>query len=448
MAELDELQALAANIAAQAQDLEERINAYRDTKVVPLPNGWYQAGDVVTAVITGEPPTEPAPTPTPEPEGERVTTTTDLAALTQSRPAGHVFRLAKGTYRFHDIEPKDRMQFLGDETDTVIINGEGRENAFHGLAQGVVIRRMTFEGFDNLGGTKAQQQAPIRGTRALWHTTPGTPQAKGWLIEDVVARHNVAGGLFLGHDFIVRNVEAHHNGVVGISGSMGYAGGALLEDVEVHHNGTAAAQGVFANGGGVKFGSSGTAAKPIIFRRVKTHHQRIGLWGDIGCRNFIIEDIDAWDHETSAVVYEISEGFKMTGGRVVRSNGWENWRGNFNSAAVNIAESANALTEGVLFKDCLSGAGVRQNKRPHRPAEDFLDNYDFINTQARNIVYRNCRHEGVTNVGLSIGTTGSGIADLGSVRYEGNPYTNPGGMKFWWNGQQQTYDQWTAAGRR
>ena len=103
--------------------------------------------------------------------GTPVTPTTDLAALVAQKPDGTCFRLAAGTYRFHDVVPKSGMAFIGAGTSTVSSNGADHENAFHGQADRVTIAQMTFTGFDSSGGTSRQEQAPIRGTRACGPVT-------------------------------------------------------------------------------------------------------------------------------------------------------------------------------------------------------------------------------------------------------------------------------------
>jgi len=64
-----------------------------------------------------------------------VTPSDDLANLVDDYPAGTCFYLLNGNYNFGNVYPKDNMKFTGQSRLGVQINGNGFENAFHGVVR-------------------------------------------------------------------------------------------------------------------------------------------------------------------------------------------------------------------------------------------------------------------------------------------------------------------------
>ncbi|MGH1506389.1 MAG: malectin domain-containing carbohydrate-binding protein [Acidimicrobiales bacterium] len=370
----------------------------------------------------------------------------NLSSTVASSAAGTCFRLAAGTYRFHDVVPKDDMVFVGASASTVIVDGNGRENAFHGTASNVTIGRMTFSTFNSSAGTSRQEQSPIRGTARLWASDRGQ-MATGWLVEDIVSHSNYASGIFMGEHWIVRNSEFHSNGVTGIGGDH-FVGG-LIEGNVVHHNGAQQAAGALVNGGGIKVTQAGTPAHPVIVRDNEIYaNQKIGIWCDIGCDGFHVLDNYIHDHVSRGVMYELSSNLLVRGNTILRSNTWTNFNGEFNAGAITVGESSGALVENNLIETAEAGVTVRQT---HRPAsgENFLYNYPYVNWTVRDVVVRNNVIRDTGQMGISTGQTGRGeIADPNSVVFTGNSYDDPSSMTFWWNnGERLNFAQWQAAGR-
>ncbi|MEM8924359.1 MAG: right-handed parallel beta-helix repeat-containing protein [Actinomycetota bacterium] len=370
----------------------------------------------------------------------------DLATTVAQQPAGTCFLLAAGTYRFHDVEPKDGMAFIGASTESVIVDGDGYENAFHGTADGVTIADMTFQNFNDSAGTSRQEQAPIRGTAALWQSDRGA-MATNWLITDIVSHSNYASGIFLGEHWTVRNSVFHSNGVTGIGGDEILGG--VIEANIVHSNGGQQAGGALVNGGGLKITQAGTPTHPVVVRNNEFYeNENIAIWCDIGCDGLHVFDNYIHDHVSRGVMYELSSNVVVRGNMILRSNTWTNFNGDWNAGAITIGESSGALVENNLIDVAQTGVVVRQTKRP-ASGESFLYGYTYVNWVSATVTVRNNVITNTGRMGISTGITGTGlITQPQTITFTGNSYDNPSGMDFWWNdGVQQSFAQWQAAGR-
>lgn len=370
----------------------------------------------------------------------------DFATTVSQHPAGTCFVLAAGTYRFHDVIPKDNMSFIGVATATVILDGNGYENAFHGTTNGVTIAQMTFKNFNASGGTTRQEQGPIRGTSALWASDPGA-MATNWVISDVVSYGNYASGIFLGDHWTVRNSIFHSNGVTGIGGDSIVGG--LIEANIIYGNGAHQATGALVNGGGMKVAQAGSPANPVVVRNNEFYdNEKIAIWCDIGCDGFHVIDNYIHDHPSRGIMFELSSNLVARGNTILRSNTWTNFLGDFNAGAITMGESRDGLIENNLIDDARAGVTLRQTNRP-TSHEAFLNNYPYVNYISSNITVRNNIFRNTGMMGISTGATGVGqITAPETISFTGNSYDNPGAMTFWWNnGQQMTFAQWQAAGR-
>lgn len=371
----------------------------------------------------------------------------DLASIVSNAEPGTCFSLAPGEYRFSGVVPKDYMTFLGSGRDEVIVIGDsGKENAFSGTAHSVTIAQMTFRDFTGNGGQKLQEQAPIRGTRAIWLSDRGE-MATDWLIEDIEASGNAANGLFLGDHFTVRDSTFSDNGIAGIGGSELVGG--LLEGNNVFANGADQASGALINGAGMKFTGAGTPEAPLVVSANEVHNNiDNGIWCDIGCNGFEVVDNFIHDHRSRAVMIELSSNTYIADNLIVDSNTWTDYGRDFNAGAITVAESSSSVVEGNYIDGAKSGIIVRQTRRPG-PSEGFLNNYQGVTFVAADVVVRDNSIRDTEAMGVSTGVTGNGIiTDLGSIRFEGNNYSGASGMAFWWAGQTRlSYDDWLAAGR-
>ena len=372
----------------------------------------------------------------------------DLASVVAAAESGTCFLLAPGEYRFSNVEPKDHMTFLGTaRADVRVVGDSSTENAFFGTATGVTIGRMTFTGFLGNGGTKPQEQAPVRGTSELWGSDRGE-MASEWLIEDVESSNNVASGIFLGDNFTIRHGIFADNGVTGLGGSEIVGG--LIEGNIVTGNGADAADGELANGGGMKFTQAIAGDEPLTVRQNEVYgNVGIGIWCDIACDGFNVEGNYIHDQEDRGIMYELSSNATIRDNLIVDANRWTNFTRDFNAGAITLGESRDVLVEGNYIEQAVAGVVVRQTRRPVMPKESFLNEYEGVTFVSGNILVRNNHLVAVEAMGVSTGATGGGlIANPDSIRFEGNAYDNPGGMAFWWNnGQRLDFNGWQGAGR-
>ena len=372
----------------------------------------------------------------------------NLPATVANKPEGTCFLLTNGTYQFHDVVPKNGMAFVGASTAGVIVDGRTRENAFHGTTDGVTIAQMTFKNFNNAMGTAAQEQAPIRGTSALW-ASDADEMATNWTITNIVATGGVASGIFLGDNFIVRNSELYGNGVTGIGGDS--ITGATIEGNIIHDNGGRSASGAAANGAGIKVTQAGREATPVIVRNNELYNnQREAIWCDLGCHH--MEVLDNWihDHYSRGIMFELSDHLVARGNLIQRSNTWTDFAGDFNAGAVTVGESTNALVENNRIEGAQSAVVVRHTVRPW-PGEDFSA-YPAVVYNTANVQVKNNDIRTSGNVGISLGTTPvtsdpATSIDPNTIVFSGNTYDSSGTMTFWWMGQPLSFDAWRAAGR-
>ena len=397
------------------------------------------------------------------PPGPPVTKCDPATQVTVSPPAsnfdqvvagaaeGTCFFLQSGQYNFHDVHPKNNMKFVGASRSEVVVNGNGFENAFSGNASNVAISNFTLRGFNNSAGQALQEQAPIRGTLGIWQSTPGT-MATNWLIEQMNISGNVASGIFVGDNFTVRNSEISDNGVTGIGGDE--FSGAVIQTNNIHGNGGSAAGGVNANGAGIKFTqANGTQNRVYITDNVVNSHN-IGIWCDVNCNGITINNNKVNISTSSAIFYEISKNAVIANNTISNSSSWVDWNGEFNNGSIGIGESAYVLIEGNTIDFGKSAITIRQTRRPFS-GEDYLSgliaNGVPLNTTTHDITVNNNNINGSGSIGASNGPSGAGLMDYGTIRFTNNVYNGAdqnGSIQFWWNGTQQSYATWKAAGRQ
>ncbi len=390
--------------------------------------------------------TLPTSPPTVTCDGKKVvevTASSDLKGLVSE--AGNdeaCFRLANGNYSFGNIRPRSYQTFLGASAGGVIVNGNGFENAFHGTALGVSISNFTLTGFNGTGGTKLQEQSPIRGSDALWSDS----KANGWIIENMAIHGNAAAGVFMGDNFTVRNSVIYNNGVTGIGGDS-FIGG-RIEGNEVYNNGFNAATGADQNGAGIKVTQvKGTGTRLLITGNKKIHDNDIGIWCDVDCDGVTIENNEVYNHKTTGIFYEISRNGVIRNNVVTNSSTWVNWNGAFNNGSISAGESQNVTIEGNTVNGGASAITIRGTLRPAAGESYLINSNPNRNTTTSNITVRNNIINGSGSIGASHETAATSKIDYSSISFTGNTYSNPGGMRFWWNRSDMDYNGWLAAGR-
>lgn len=372
----------------------------------------------------------------------------DLRAVVAGAEPGTCFRLAPGTYTFSDVRPKDYMTFVGTDRDDVILQGtSSTENAFSGTATGVNIGRMSIVGFQGSAGEKRQEQAAIRGTRAVWASDRGQ-MATEWLIEDVAIRDSYATGVLLGDNFTVRGSVFSGNGVTGIAGNE--IQGGLVIDNEITGNGFASeSEAYLANGAGMKFVQSGAAGNPLVVARNKVHNNsKIGIWCDIGCNGFHVVDNYVYDYGGTAIVFEISTNARIVGNYITHTESMPRREWDFSVTGLTVRESSNVVVEDNYIDGAHLGLNVKQTKRPALPEEEFLYRYDNVNFVLSDITVRDNQVSNVRVSGVDITSSGKGIARLDTVRFIDNTYDDVNAMVFRWDEQRKmSFSQWQSSNR-
>ena len=364
---------------------------------------------------------------------------------------GTCFFLKNGQYNFHDVHPKNNMKFVGESRSGVVVDGNGFENAFSGNASNVAFNNFTLQNFNNSAGQALQEQAPIRGTLGIWQSTPGT-MATGWLVENMTIKNNVASGVFVGDGFIIRNSDISDNGVTGVGGDQ-FSGGVVQSNF-IHANGVSAAGGVDSNGGGVKFTQADGVTNRVYVTDNTITNNPIGVWCDVNCNGININNNRINIHTNSAVFIELSRNAIIANNTITNSNSQIDWNGEFNTGSIGIGESSYVLVEGNTIEFGKSAVTVRQTKRPYNGESylaSLLINGVDLNLTTHDITVNSNTITGSGSIGASNGPSGAGLIDYGTVRFTNNNYNGAdqnGSIQFWWNGAQQSYATWKAAGRQ
>lgn len=378
----------------------------------------------------------------------------NLQTLINNNPEGTCFYFPNGNYTFGNTKPKDNMTFEGESRSGVQINGNGFENAFHGVAAGVNIRNMTLYNFNNDAGQPLQEQAPIRGSNTIW-AGENDPLASNWIIRNIESHSNIASGIFLGHNFNVTNSIFRNNGVTGIGGDEIL--GAWIWRNSIHHNGINQAGGAQVNGGGIKITKSGSETNQILIVENEVYdNTRIGIWGDVACHYWQIESNTVSNHESHGILYEVSDNASIRFNTLLNNApNYSGLPGDWSKGGITIAESAFIDVSFNTVEGSRGGIVVQQTYRPAGTCTpgvfceaDYFAQFDDITLVCSDINIRNNNIIGASETG--IGNAESGLGQLSAssnIVYHCNEYDNPQSMDFYGiDGVQYNYSQWQAAG--
>ncbi len=375
----------------------------------------------------------------------------NLASIVANAVPGTCFYLPNGNYAFANVIPKDNMRFIGQSRGGVQVSGYGNENAFHGTADAVEIKNMTFHHFDDMGGAGGgpQEQSPIRGTPAIWVSNAGQ-MATNWVIDNIESHNNIAAGLFLGDHFTVTNSIFRDNAITGIGGDEMVGG--LIKDNVIHGNGANAAPGSYVNGGGIKLTQAGSAADPVVIRDNEVYNNnKVGIWGDVACHGFEIINNYVYDHFSHGILYEISDNAYIAYNNCVNNTyAWSNITTDWSAGGITSAESKDVLIEYNTVTGSRGGIVIQQTYRPSNQHEvDFFGGISDLTLVSENVTIQHNTINGAVETGVGAAASGNGqLSNASNLQFLCNTYDNPNNMTFHWiNGIQQTYAQWQAAGR-
>jgi hypothetical protein len=225
--------------------------------------------------------------------GVTVTPTDDVQAMLDSRPSGTKFCFQAGEYVLKSfVVPKSHDRLIGlpgavlTGLDTYAggIRGYGGSTGQHN----VTIRGFTIEHF--LNEWTSGFLAPVN---------PGW----NWTIENNEVRYNSGAGVSVNKGSIVRGNNIHHNGRIGITGSL--VSGIRITRNEIAFNNT----GAYAGGheGGAKFVGGSPGSSNLVFRGNQVHDNTgIGLWIDTNVRHVTFARNRIENNSSIGILYETS----------------------------------------------------------------------------------------------------------------------------------------------
>ncbi len=206
--------------------------------------------------------------------------------------------------------------------------------AFGGSARNVVLKDLVIERY-----ASPAQKGAIDAKRGV-----------GWLLENVVVRHNHGVGVRIGSKFHLKGGSYSRNGQLGIGGQ---GTDSVIEDVEIAYNNFAGFSAAW-EAGGSKF----WRAENLTVRRACVHHNDgPGLWTDKDNKNTLYEHNKVFENTGDGIKHEISFSATIRNNLVVRNgSGKDNWLWgsqiliqNSNNVVVhdNIVELANGFGNGI-----------------------------------------------------------------------------------------------------
>jgi len=211
-----------------------------------------------------------------------------------SEPAGTIFAFEPGVHYYPSAIwlGKDGFQFWGKPG--AILDGQNIATAAFNTgaakpAKDTVIANLTIQNYVSSATTGA-----ILGYKA-----------EGWQILNCEICNNASAGISVstGSVLIARN-HVHHNGRVGITGSLGVGG--IIEDNYIHDNNPDEKfplEGATAASGGAKFTLNENLT--IRYNRSENNHG-VGLWTDIDCIGTLYERNHCIDNAMEGIFHEIS----------------------------------------------------------------------------------------------------------------------------------------------
>ena len=225
--------------------------------------------------------------------GVTVTPTDDVQAMLDTRPTGTKFCFQAGEYVLKSfVVPKSHDRLIGmpgavlTGMDTYAggIKGYGGSTGQHD----VTVRGFTIEHF--LNEWTSGFLAPV---------TPGW----NWTIENNEVRYNNGAGVSVNNGSTLRGNSIHHNGRIGITGSL--VSGVRIRRNEIAFNNT----GAYAGGheGGAKFVGGSGGASNLVFRGNHVHDNTgVGLWIDTNVRHVTFARNRIEDNSSIGILYETS----------------------------------------------------------------------------------------------------------------------------------------------
>ncbi len=370
----------------------------------------------------------------------------NLKALVNNAAPGTCFYFPNGNYSFGEIQTKNNMKFIGQSRQGVQVNGAGFQDGFYGATSNVEIKNMTFRGYDNPYNYYMDRQGPIRGAE-LDNWGPG--RADGWTIDNVECHNNLGSGITVGHNFTITNCILRDNNVTGIGGDD-IVGGYFYNN-NIYNNGFLGAGGLSVNGAGIKITQAGSPQNPVIIDNNQVNNNRLGIWADIACHGWIIENNYVSGNEGPGIYYEVSDNATIRNNTCIgNSANWSNLPNDWAIGQILVGSSKDILIEGNTLDQARAGIVVRNTRRPWNSQEAASWQGLAVTLVPSNVMVR--FNNIIYSVENGVADAQSGLGQMhdnnSNIQFVCNQYGNPNAVKFYWiGGQQYTLAQWQSAGR-
>ena len=181
----------------------------------------------------------------------------------------------------------------------------------------------------------------------------------GWVIDHLDIRYGHGVGIEC-DAFTMRNSHVHHNGQMGMGGHGQHI---LIEGNEVDHNNIAGYDDGW-EGGGSKFAAGSNGTEHGIMRGNDVHDNNgAGLWCDINCYDWTIENNHVWHNRAQGIFYEISHTCKVLN-NTLEGNAWEfsDINGMYTGSDILISASPDCEVAGNTSANYAGIGGLQQDR--------------------------------------------------------------------------------------
>lgn len=305
-----------------------------------------------------DPVPEPVPDPAPEPtncKGTSISPGDDLTKVADARPSGTTFCIAAGRYMVSSpitVQSDDR--FVGVSADSTFVATNSAQFVFDASRS----NGARFSGLDISGATGNE-----------------------------VCRPKCGRGIWPGENTVVSQVSLHDNANQGIGGA---GSGLLIEDSEIFRNGSEAFIGCC--GGGVKSGASYTIRDSYVHHNIGN-----GIWCDVGCPRFVVENNVVKNNSRNGIRYEhgknvsaeeAKQGSALIVGNVVTGS---NTSRNLPGGGIEVNSASNVVIASNTLGSTIDAAGINVRGSRHE-----LSNIVIRDNTMRGDHINGCSLSGVT----------------------------------------------------
>jgi len=354
--------------------------------------------------------------------GVSVSAGDSLQKVVDAHPAGTTFVLKAGVYRRQSVKPKDGDVFVG-ESGAVLTGEDVTQYAFSGSGDGVVIRGLVVEHYNN----------PLQ-SGAISAANGG----KDWVVEDSEIRYNHGIGVKAGSGWKVLDNYVHHNGQLGLGGS---GSNILVQGNEIAFNNYKKEVSPSWGGGGAKW----VLTRNLVVRGNYSHdNYGPGLWTDIDNENVLYEGNRVEDNFHAGIKHEISYAAVIRN-NTLKGNGF-GISNDVKGGGILIANSPNVEVYGNTVVGNNQGIGAVQHDRYDEPA-DWKAQGEF---ELKNLyVHDNyVQTSGQTGIFVASGPYGDKPLTSWNNRFDHNTYVVAGiSTPFRWGNDKIGIDEWQSHGQ-